>query len=254
VSKFIVAGHSKRGHASWLAAAVDSRIKGIIPIAIDVLNAKAQMPYHLEAFGAYSTPTKEATEFLSQLNKPLGDSLIDLIDPYAYKENLSVPKLIVCATNDEYFPTDALNLYWDGLKGNKSILCLSNAGHVRADSDPRINPTAFAFARAVAKDKALPQFSWECKSVKDSIQLIISADTAAVRAVLWQASSENNDFRKSQWHAIPFKVIEQGNIKQFVLTVRKPIGGNSLIYGEIEFEQDGHKFLLSTQAYRYNSR
>jgi PhoPQ-activated pathogenicity-related protein len=185
VDKFIVAGHSKRGHASWLTAAVDSRVKGIIPIAIDVLNAKAQMPYHLDAFGAYSTPTKEATDFLSKLNNPLGNSLIELIDPYAYKENLTAPKLIVCATNDEYFPTDALNLYWDGLRGNKSILYLSNTGHVRADSDPRINPTAFAFARAVAEDKTLPQFSWECKLVKDSIQLIISADTAAVQAVLW---------------------------------------------------------------------
>jgi PhoPQ-activated pathogenicity-related protein len=254
VSKFIVAGHSKRGHAAWLAAAVDKRIKGIIPIAIDVLNAKAQMPYHLDAFGAYSTPAKEATDFLSKLSHPLGSSLIELIDPYAYKENLTLPKLIVCATNDEYFPTDALNLYWHGLKGNKSILYLSNAGHVRADSDPRINPTAFAFARAVAKDKALPQFSWECKSVKDSMQLIISADPAAVRAVLWQASSENNDFRTSRWHAIPLKAIVKGKIKQFVLAVGKPTESNSLIYGEVEFEQDGHKFLLSTQVYRYNSR
>jgi PhoPQ-activated pathogenicity-related protein len=254
VDKFIVAGHSKRGHASWLTAAVDSRVKGIIPIAIDVLNAKAQMPYHLDAFGAYSTPTKEATDFLSKLNNPLGNSLIELIDPYAYKENLTAPKLIVCATNDEYFPTDALNLYWDGLRGNKSILYLSNTGHVRADSDPRINPTAFAFARAVAEDKTLPQFSWECKLVKDSIQLIISADTAAVQAVLWQASSKNNDFRTSQWYAKPFKETVKGKTKQFVIAVGKSAGDNILIYGEVKFKQEGRKFLLSTQTFRFNSR
>ncbi len=80
-----------------------------------------------------------------------------MIDPYAYKKQLTLPKLIVCATNDEYFPTDALNLYWDGLKGTKSILYLSNASHVRADSDPRINPTAFAFIRAIAVDHTLPR-------------------------------------------------------------------------------------------------
>lgn len=251
VNKFIVAGHSKRGHTSWLAAAVDSRIKGIIPIAIDVLNAPKQMQHHLKVFGQFITPSKDATEFLKELKKPLGNSLIQMIDPYSYKERLTTQKLIVSATNDEYFPSDALNLYWDGLKGKKSILYLSNTGHVRADSDPRINPTAFAFVRAVAMDKTLPQFTWEWKHTNQTLQLIINADTTATKAVLWQATSHNNDFRTSQWSASPIKHADKGYTRQFVIGVEKPSGVNKLFYGEIEFEQDGHQFLLSTQLYRY---
>jgi PhoPQ-activated pathogenicity-related protein len=254
VNNFIVAGHSKRGHTSWLAAAVDGRVKGIIPIAIDVLNAPAQMPHHLKAFGAFSTPSKDATDFLKELKEPLGNRLIQMIDPYSYKEQLNLPKLIVSATNDEYFPTDALNLYWEGLKGNKSILYLSNAGHVRADSDPRINPTAFAFVRAVAAGKTLPSFNWEFTSSKDSLQLMISADTAALSAVFSQASSKNNDFRGSQWKATTMKAIDQGGIRQFVISIQKPSADNGLYFGEVEFEQDGHKFLLSTQTYRYTGK
>lgn len=254
VSKFIVGGHSKRGHTSWLAAAVDSRIKGIIPIAIDVLNAPEQLPHHLKAFGQFSTPSKEAAEFLKELKKPLGNSLIQMIDPYSYKERLTIPKLIVSATNDEYFPSDALNLYWDGLKGRKSILYLSNAGHVRADSDPRINPAAFAFVRAIAMNKTLPQFNWEWKHTNKSLQLIINADTTAIKAILWQAASHNNDFRTSQWSASPIKQADKGYARQFVIDVEKPSDVNKLFYGEIEFEQDGHKFLLSTQIYRYSSK
>lgn len=254
VSKFIVAGHSKRGHTSWLAAAVDSRIKGIIPIAIDVLNAPEQLPHHLKAFGQFSTPSKEATEFLKELKKPLGNSLIQMIDPYSYKEGLMIQKLIVSATNDEYFPSDALNLYWDGLKGRKSILYLSNAGHVRADSDPRVNPTAFAFVRAIAMDNTLPQFSWEWKRSKQSLQLTINTDTTATKAVLWQATSHNNDFRTSQWSALPIKQADKGYTRQFVIDVEKLSDVNRLFYGEIEFEQDGHRFLLSTQIYRYSSK
>lgn len=253
VNKFIVAGHSKRGHASWLAASVDRRIKGIIPIAIDVLNAKAQMPHHLKAFGAYSTPSKDATDFLGELNKPLGRSLIQMIDPYVYRDQLTVPKLIVCATNDEYFPTDALNLYWEGLKGSKSILYLSNAGHVRADSDPRVNPTAFAFVRAVATDRTLPSLTWEFRSSKDSVQLLVNTDPEAISAVIWQASSKNLDFRLSQWQNSPMKEVKNGDTKQFVISLEKPHAVNNLFYGEIEFEQDGHKFLLSTQTYRYSN-
>jgi PhoPQ-activated pathogenicity-related protein len=254
VSKFVIAGHSKRGHTAWLAAAIDNRIAGIIPIAIDVLNAPEQLPHHLKAFGQYSTPSQEATEFLKELKQPLGKNLIQMIDPYSYKERLTLPKLIVSATNDEYFPTDALNLYWGGLKGAKSILYLSNASHVRADNDPRINPTAFAFIRAIAIGKKLPQFDWEWKPSKRNLQLIINADTTAKKAVLWQATSQSNDFRISQWSLSPIQKISKGYTRQFIIDVKDLAGADRLFYGEIEFEQDGHKFLLSTQTYYYSSK
>ena len=254
VNKFIVAGHSKRGHTAWLAAAIDNRIGGIIPIAIDVLNAPEQLPHHLKAFGEYSTPSKEATALLKELKKPRGKNLIEMIDPYSYKERLTLPKLIVLATNDEYFPADALNLYWDGLKGTKSILYLSNASHVRADSDPRINPAAFAFIRAIAMDNKLPQFSWQWKHTNQSLQLVINADTTAKEAVLWQATSQSNDFRTSSWSASPIKQIDKGYTRQFVADVEKPSNGNKLFYGEIKFEQDGHNFLLSTQPYHCSNK
>lgn len=253
VSKFIVSGHSKRGHTAWLAAAIDNRIKGIIPMAIDVLNAPEQLPHHLEVFGAFSSPSHEANEFLKELKNPLGENLIQMIDPYAYKERLTAQNLIICATNDEYFPTDALNLYWDGLKGSKSILYLSDAGHVRAYSDPRINPTAFAFVRAVAMDKTLPPFTWEWKRSKRGLQLIINTDTTAIKAVLWQASSESKDFRKSQWNSSPIKQIDKNYMRRFVIDVMDLADANRMFYGEIEFDHDGQKFLLSTQTYRYSS-
>ena len=40
-----------------------------------------------------------------------------------------MPKLIVNATNDLYWATDALNLYWDGIPNDKWVLYLPNAGH-----------------------------------------------------------------------------------------------------------------------------
>jgi PhoPQ-activated pathogenicity-related protein len=254
VDKVIVAGHSKRGHTSWLAAAVDSRIKGIIPIAIDVLNAPAQMPHHLKSFGSYNTPSEDATNFLNELEKPLGKTLFNMIDPYVYKDRLALPKLIVSATNDDYFPTDALNLYWSALKGNNSILYLSNAGHVGADSDPRVNPAAFAFVRAVAANKTLPSVKWAFSSTKDSIQIHVTTGASAVRTVLWKATSDSRDFRGSQWYAEPMQMIIEGSRRRYVISIPTPSDKNASMYSEVEFEEEGHKFSLSTQTYRYSKQ
>ena len=248
VTKFVVAGHSKRGHTAWLTAAVDERVKGIIPIAIDVLNAKEQLPHHLSTFRHYSTPSTQATAFLKRLKQPRGNDLIQLIDPYGYKRVLQIPAFIVCATNDEFFPTDALNLYWDELKGPKSVLYLSNAGHVRADSDPRINPAAFAFVRAIAMDTTLPSFIWRLEPSAKQIQLIIDADNTAITAVLWSAHSQNRDFRHSQWSAVPIVPATNGLTKQFKADVQYPIRGFVAFYAEIRFTGNGHSFLLSTQT------
>ncbi|MEJ7589439.1 MAG: PhoPQ-activated protein PqaA family protein [Ferruginibacter sp.] len=257
VNSFIIAGHSKRGHAAWLTAAVDSRVKGIIPVAINVLNGKAQMPHHLEVFGEYSTPSLEATGLLPELELPRGKALMQMIDPFSYKEQLAIPKLVVSAANDNFFPVDALNFSWDSLVGPKWILQLSNANHARADADPRVNSTAFAFARAVASGKQLPLFTWKFTQNKESLFLKMHTGNAAINARIWVSESDNRDFRRSKWIATPAQgspirspgVTGNGpSTKQFETEIKKPVKGALAIFGEIEFMQEGHSFLLSTQT------
>ncbi len=256
VNDFVVAGHSKRGHTTWLTAAADERVKGIVPIAIDVLNSSAQMPHHLETFGEYSTPSVAATDFIKELGQPRGQNLIEMIDAYSYKEQLMLPKLIISATNDQFFTTDALNLYWDGLKQPKAVLYLSNADHGRADTDPRINPTAFAFVRAVAAHKNLPALEWKYEKYENQIILKIKSDSSAARARLWKAYSSSKDFRQALWTSQPMSLkpykgkISKGteSLRQYQLEINMPNTGYMAIFGEVEFTQDRHTFLLSTQT------
>jgi len=256
VHDFVVSGHSKRGHTTWLTAAADKRIKGIIPIAIDILNSKAQLPHHLETFGEYSTPSKAATDFLQELAQPRGQRLIEMVDAYSYRERLTMPKLIVSATNDDFFTSDALNLYWDGLKKPKWVLYLSNANHISADSDSRINPTAFAFVRAVAAHKSLPELNWQYIRNENKMVLKVIADATATKARLWTSQSKNKDFRQALWTSQPMPVIgKAGNYKEanestkeYSIEVPMLPNGYMAIFGEVEFRQDGHTFLLSTQT------
>ena len=46
VKEFVITGASKRGWATWTTAAVDNRVKAIMPMVIDLLNIKPSFEHH----------------------------------------------------------------------------------------------------------------------------------------------------------------------------------------------------------------
>ena len=112
VTKFVVTGASKRGWTSWLTAAADKRVAGIIPMVYNNLNLAKQMPHQLQAWGAYSKSISDYTEkdLPSALATPRGQYLAAMIDPWTYRSRFTMPKFIVIASNDSYWPLDALAL------------------------------------------------------------------------------------------------------------------------------------------------
>src|SRR5262245_50417873 len=138
VEGFIISGASKRGWTTWLTAASgDPRVKAIAPAVIDMLNMKEQLPHQLKSFGAYSEMIGDYTKLgLAELpDSPEVRKLYGLVDPYSYREQLTLPKLILLGNNDPYWTVDALNLYWDGLKGDKWVMYVANAGHNLTQKD-----------------------------------------------------------------------------------------------------------------------
>jgi PhoPQ-activated pathogenicity-related protein len=253
IDKFIVAGASKRGWTTWLTAAVDQRIGAIAPVVIDTLNMRAQMPRQLQAFGAYSSRlTPYSSRGLLPIPEtPEGQRLLSMVDPWAYRDRLTMPKLIINGTNDFYWATDALNLYWDGIPADKWVLYVPNAGHnLRRQDRPQpdqlndlINGLA-AFSRHQISGTPMPKLSWKHESVNGKLRLTIAATPAPTGARLWIAQTPTTDFRTAKWSE------QQVNLSdgKVVGEVTPPDKGHVAFFGELDYEIDGLRYHLSTQV------
>ncbi len=251
VKSFVVTGASKRGWTSWLTAASgDKRVKAIAPIVIDTLNMPIQMKNQLNAFGKPSEMIKDYTE---RKLVPIPDTteakkLWQMIDPWVYREKLTMPKMIINGANDPYWPLDALNSYWDDLKGDKWILYVPNAGHDLREADKdgkkeliplRAVNTLAAFSHCQIFDKQMPTMTWVCDEKEGICRLVVKSAAIAKTVRVWKAEAETRDFRKARW------TVEE-NVKVPV-EVTAPAKGYRAFFAETEYEMDKLKFTLSTQ-------
>lgn len=228
VDEFIVTGASKRGWTTWLTAAVDPRVAGIVPMVIDVLNFEPQLRQQLDSYGKFSEQIRPYNEidFATRIKTDVGQQLLKIVDPFNYRDMLTMPKLIVLGTNDPYWTVDAANLYFDSLPGGKALHYVPNAGH---GLNAGIAPTMMAAFRMMTQGQPLPALQWELDDAEDVLS--VQWDTPKGEAVIWQAHSTNRDFREAQWTATPVTSADQ----RCSIALETPDAGWSASYVEVRF-------------------
>ncbi len=246
ITRFVVSGASKRGWTTWLTAAADHRVVAIAPMVIDTLNMKAQKVHSLEVWGKYSERINDYTSrgLTEKFDTPDGHRLWMMIDPYSYRDRLALPKLLINGTNDRYWTLDSLNIYWDDLKGPKSVVYLPNAGHgLQEHRDYALNGVGALFRHAVS-NRPMPDLAWTHSDADDGgLRLQVRSIPAPKSARLWVARSDTRDFRDSRWEATPMLingVVIKGE-------VARPEKGFIALLGDLEYEIDGIRYHLSTQ-------
>lgn len=251
IKGFVVTGASKRGWTTWLTGASDKRVIGIAPIVIDALNFKKQMEYQLETWGKYSEQIDdyERKGLIKHLQQDPNFPLWSWVDPWFYRSQISVPKLIINGTNDRYWTVDALNNYWDDISGPKFIRYVPNAGH-NLQGGPGSREAAMAtlgaFFQHTVEGKSLPAIVWKHETAGGVYKLQIQPASKPTAVRLWSATSQTKDFRQAEWDA---KLIEEKD-GAFIGVVAKPQAGHVALYGEIQFNTYGIDYSLSTQIRR----
>ncbi len=248
---FVVTGASKRGWTTWLVAAHDNRVKAIVPWVYDNLNISDQMKHQVESWGDYSDKIMQYTRRNLQvrLRAKEGVPVGKLIDPYAYRNRLQLPKLIVNGTNDPYWTLDALNLYWTDLPGEKYVLYVPNAGHDLDDDLRRASQSTSAFYRHVVGGEPWPKLEWKHGQSVRNLRLTVTAVHVpeARAARLWVAHSPGKDFRAANWESsnLPWIHSEDGMVT-YQDEILKPASGRVALFAELEYESNGQPFYLST--------
>jgi PhoPQ-activated pathogenicity-related protein len=245
---FVVSGGSKRGWTTWLTGAVDPRVKAIAPLVIDTLNMQAQMAHQLKSYGRYSEMIDDYVkrDLVPMPKTERALKLWSMVDPWVYREKITMPTMIINGANDPYWTVDALNLYWDDLKSPRWVCYVPNAGHnlMQDKVNPmRVANTLGAFARHQIHGVKMPELTWKHDDADGKARLTVTANAAPTKARLWVADADKRDFRKSAWKEQEAKI----DGKSVVGNVDMPAGNFRVFFGEMEYQIDGLTFFLSTQ-------
>jgi PhoPQ-activated pathogenicity-related protein len=201
----------------------------------------------VQAWGAPSEEIRPYTDLgLDRiLASPAGAQLRAIVDPYSYRAKLTVPKLVILATNDEYFPPDSANLYFDGLREPKHLLYLPNEPHSVEDYEPVVRSLR-ALHEASGGGEPLPRIEWEHRAADGALALCLRTEPAARSLRVWRAISDDRDLRDAEWQPAGHSRLPAA---RFVLA--EPARGYVGLVGEASFGRGLRAFTLSTSLAVY---
>lgn len=239
---FVVSGASKRGWTTWLTAAVDPRVVAAVPMVIDMLSMERQLRLQVESFGTLSEKLDDYTSrgIEKLVATPRGRELVAIVDPYNYRQELTLPKLIALGTNDPYWPLEALEVYRDGLRGPCWVSYSPNSGHGLPPE--RIAGLLAAMGRHAAGERPLPRIDWRFEPDAAGGRCVLQTDEEPAEVLLWRAESPSRDFRKARWTAAPVPAAG----RERMVAIERPASGFGAALLQCRYERTPWPLLLTT--------
>ncbi len=234
ISGFVISGASKRGWTTWLAGAADSRVTAIAPAVIDMLNMPVNLDYQVDVWGEYSEQIQDYVDLgiPQDVHSQQGSDITLMIDPYSYRDKLTMPKMIFIGTNDRYWPVDAVKHYIADIPGENYIHYVANAGHDLGGGEQAIEGLR-AFFLNTAAGQPYPECSWETTESATGITLNVSGSLNALKSsYLWTATSADRDFRNEEWSSDVLEIIDNSRVNVFL---DYPDTGFAAFYIDLEY-------------------
>ncbi len=193
---FIVAGASKRGWTTWDVGVVDpNRVMAIVPIVLDAINFIDVMHHQYQSYNGWSWALQDYLDenIMTRLDEPNMLLLAQNVDPYFYRNRLTMPKLIVNAVADEFQQPDDNHYWWNDMPEPKHVIMTPNAEHSEATGIFEIVPAIGAWCRSLLKKETVPEFTWDISNTTGEITVTLNhVGKVKVARVWWGYSCGTN--------------------------------------------------------------
>ncbi len=233
IKDFLVIGGSKRGWTAWLTAAVDPRVGAIVPASIDMLNLGKQFTHHWESYGFYAPAVSDYAGFdlPCRVQTAQGRKLLRVVDPYAYRDRYTMPKLILNSTGDQFFTTDSSRFYYDQLPGRKWMRYAPNTDHFQSTE---VIVSALSWVNDALDNTDSPNITWSL----DGGVLRVLPSSMPKKVRLWQATNPDaRDFRLEKigkaWTSQELQPEADGS---YLGVVAQPASGWTAYFIEVTYE------------------
>lgn len=253
IDGFVVSGGSKRGWTTWLVGLLDERVVGMIPIVINVLDVDATTKHHWMAMGYFSPALGDYVNHKlipDEIGKPRLTAVNAIEDPLSYRgrPRMKIPKFIINAVGDEYFPPDNTKFSYHLLPAGKQLRMLPNSKHSTQGTD--IGESMTAWYDAVIRNRTIPDNSW---TVRDDGALVVKTSGKPSQVLLWQGNNpKERDFRvdiigDKAFTSTPLEAQADGT---YIGAVPKPAGGFTAYFVELTYPSGGkYPFKFTTEVY-----
>lgn len=214
VETFAVSGKSKRGWTAWTAAAVDNRVVAVVPMVIDCLNLRDSFIHQLRSYGEFSPASRDYLDvnLHNRWLEPRFEELMAIVEPYHYRDRLTMPKYVINSTGDPFFVPDSSQHYFEDLPGQKHLRYIPNSDHALRNTDYQESLAAYFYA--IVHQQPLPELDWSMQD--DTLSLACSEQPEQV--TLWTAyNPDARDFRYYQvgsiWKPTPLTAGADGTYR-----------------------------------------
>ncbi|MBV8488190.1 MAG: hypothetical protein JO161_07915, partial [Planctomycetaceae bacterium] len=182
---------------------------------------------------------------MERAQTPEGTTLWKMVDPFTYRDRLTIPKLLINGSSDRYWTLNALDFYWNGLEGPKYLIEVPNAGHSLEQNRDWVFNGLGVFFRQVATGRRMPSLSWTTRrQASGDLVLSIQSDPAPISARLWTAEAKDRDFRASPWTSALLKA--EATI---TATLSKPENGHKAAFADLEYRFGETSYHLTTSFF-----
>src|SRR5688500_14957446 len=250
IKRFVVSGASKRGWTTWLTGASDPRVAAIAPMVIDILNMPVNLDYQVKMWKGYSVQIEDYVklEIPQTARSEKGAAITTMVDPYSYRKKLTMPKLLIMGTNDEYWTVDAIKHYIDSIPGQNFVHYVPNVGHDLGDKKQAMAALSAFFGETLANTPYPVCQSALTYSKKGITMKVKASPEILVDAVLWTTNSPDTDFRNDKWTGKSLGLKKKSAL--ITSTQPFPASGYRAFYLDLKYKDpNGGEYTESTRMY-----